>query len=230
MPNSGRKSKTPSRKPRRHKTAPVTPTPAPTPPTIPILKRLYQAFSKLSLTTKIVAGCLTLFGGYTGWISIQPQVSVELADPEFREEFPPFIISNSGYLAARNVSWDCDGRANIYVGDLDESQRKFDWDKPIDDVAYSSIGLLKPGRRVIRRCREVKLPAGTNLSPGTIIAPIVKYSSPIWPFKKTKVMIFGLKGDERLKWYWEFQGEPLEESEINELERQGYDINRLGHL
>lgn len=195
-----------------------------------ISKSFLSRFTRLSLPMKLTAGFIAIFGAYAGWVSILPRVNIAVPDTRFRERFPTFVISNSGYTSARNVSWDYSGRVSIYVGSAGRPPDGYQWDAPTSDSSYAPIGTLESGGEAVRRCREVRLPPGANLSPGTRMMAIVKYTSALWPVEQTQMAIFRLRGREDMDWYWEYDGRPLSFAEAKALEREGFDLNTLTYI
>ena len=191
---------------------------------------MLSRFLHLSLPLKILAAGITLFGFYVAWVSALPKISISVRDTRFRERFPTFIISNSGYISARNMSWDCSGRAKIYVGSAGSPAGGYQWDEPTSNSSYSPVGTLESGGEAVRRCREVRLPPGMNLFPGTLIVAVVRYTSALWPVEQTELAIFRLRGTQDMDWYWEYEGRPLSFAEAKALEREGFDLNTVTYL
>jgi hypothetical protein len=177
---------------------------------------------------KFLGGFLALFGGYTGYISIQPRLEIETIIPSFRGNFPSFSISNAGYTSLFGVKFDCGAKARVYFGDLPRTRVGIDDKK--SDALYSDIGMLSAGEKVIRSCPKVQLPPGTNLSPGTIVYPIVSYRSYLWPFEINKLTIFHLRGDESMQWYWDFEGSGISDDQLKSLHKNGYNVDNLRWL
>jgi hypothetical protein len=97
---------------------------------------------------EIAGAALALFGAYTGWVSLQPEITVEVQQPVSGDgQFSPmFIVRNTGPTTAYEVLFAC-----IDMGIYNRAPQAIwprDWkdrQPPFVGTEYGQIGTLRPG-------------------------------------------------------------------------------------
>lgn len=218
------RNQNPTRPPRKRKPKPVPPA---APKKASIFRRGWRA---LGTVHAVALGILALITGYWAYEQAKPRIEITLRDTQFWGPPPSFTVSNDGLIAAYDVTWNCGGQANIYLG---PSLIRDSSLIPIEPIAgrleFAPIGRLRGGADVVRDCPSPILEPGANLSVGTVVIPDVRYRHALWPFEQRVTAVYVLVGEQDSPWHWEYRGEAIDPERASEFRNQGYELETIGN-